>query len=85
MYDIDFINENVGWAVGQYGHILKTTNGGEIWSHQNSNVSQELNDVEFKNENEGWVVGLGGIILHTTNGALIGFYKTATQVMIFLV
>ena len=75
MNDIDFINENIGWAVGQYGHIIKTTNGGEIWIHQNSMVSQELNDVEFVNENEGWVVGLGGIILHTTNGGTNWFLQ----------
>ncbi len=77
MMDIDFLNENVGWAVGQYGHIIKTTNGGETWIHQNSYVSQELNDVEFKNENDGWIVGLGGIILHTTNGGTNWFLQNS--------
>ena len=51
------INENIGWAVGQYGNILKSTNGGEIWTHQNSNVSQELNDVEFKMKMKVWLLG----------------------------
>jgi len=77
MYDIDFINENVGWAVGQYGHILKTTNGGETWNHQNSAVSLDLNNVEFINANEGWVAGNGGIILHTTNGGINWFPQTS--------
>lgn len=77
MMDINFLNENVGWADGQYGHIIKTTNGGETWIHQNSYVSQELNDVEFKNENDGWIVGLGGIILHTTNGGTNWFLQNS--------
>jgi hypothetical protein len=64
------LNENLGWAVGQFGVILKTTNGGEIWTHQNSRVVQELNDIEFVDENYGWSIGLGGTILHTTNGGL---------------
>ena len=70
MMDIDFINENVGWAAGQYGHILKTTNGGETWNHLSSLVSLELNDIDFVDENNGWVVGLSGVILHTTNGGI---------------
>jgi photosystem II stability/assembly factor-like uncharacterized protein len=68
MMDITFINENIGWAVGQNGQILKTLNGGETWNHQNSFVAQDLNDVEFVNENDGWVVGLEGRILHTSDG-----------------
>ena len=29
--DITFCNENIGWAVGEFGTILKTINGGENW------------------------------------------------------
>jgi hypothetical protein len=28
---VDFVNENLGWAVGEYGTILKTTDGGMEW------------------------------------------------------
>lgn len=68
MMDIFFLNQNLGWAVGNYGHILKTTDGGETWNHQNSGVTQELNDVEFIDENIGWAVGMNGVVLHSTNG-----------------
>lgn len=68
--DIYFINQNIGWAVGQYGDILKSTNGGETWNHQTSGTSLELNDVKFINENCGWAVGMSGVILHTTDGGL---------------
>lgn len=29
-----FANDNVGWAVGDHGVILKTTDGGKTWHHQ---------------------------------------------------
>ena len=31
--DVFFINEELGWAVGEHGTILKTTDGGESWKH----------------------------------------------------
>ena len=47
MMDIFFLNQNLGWAAGNYGHILKTTDGGENWVQQNSGVSQELNEIRI--------------------------------------
>ena len=34
--DIEFLNENTGWAVGDGGTCLKTTNGGTNWIQQNN-------------------------------------------------
>ena len=31
--DVYFFNEQMGWAVGEHGTILKTTDGGTNWSH----------------------------------------------------
>ncbi len=31
LYDVNFINNTYGWAVGDFGTILKTTNGGLNW------------------------------------------------------
>ncbi|MBK8983762.1 MAG: hypothetical protein IPM38_15945 [Ignavibacteria bacterium] len=31
LYDVEFYNRNTGWAVGDGGTILKTTNGGTNW------------------------------------------------------
>jgi len=28
LYSVDFIDSDLGWTVGSYGTILKTTNGG---------------------------------------------------------
>jgi len=31
LYDVYFIDDNNGWAVGSSGVILRTTNGGDEW------------------------------------------------------
>jgi photosystem II stability/assembly factor-like uncharacterized protein len=31
LYDIEFINDKTGWAVGDAGVVIKTTNGGTNW------------------------------------------------------
>lgn len=79
-----FVNANKGWAVGEFGEILKTTDGGTIWSFQRigaDNMGQrrqltQFNRVYFVDENTGWAVGGvsdfapedGDLILKTTNG-----------------
>jgi photosystem II stability/assembly factor-like uncharacterized protein len=57
-----------GWAVGQGGKILHTTNGGTNWTSQNSNVAVDLQDVCFVNGEQGYAVGNAGTLLGTTNG-----------------
>ena len=66
LYDVSFSDENNGIVVG--GHtILKTTNGGLIWSLQYFGYNAFVG-VCFIDENTGWIVGLSGIILKTTDG-----------------
>jgi photosystem II stability/assembly factor-like uncharacterized protein len=67
---VSFADPNVGWAVGHWGTILKTADGGETWSLQRSDVSvdQPLLSVYFKSAEEGWAVGLWSLMLHTTDG-----------------
>jgi photosystem II stability/assembly factor-like uncharacterized protein len=56
------------WAVGDFGRILNTTNGGTTWSPQVSGTGQNLESVSFVNAFDGWAVGKRGIILNTSNG-----------------
>jgi len=60
-----FINANNGWAVGDVGTIIHTTNGGTNWTSQSGTGA--LKAVCFVSENIGWAVG-GEHILKTTNG-----------------
>jgi gliding motility-associated-like protein len=68
LYDIEFVNLNVGYAVGNSGKIIKTVDGGYTWTESNSGTTNTLFDCEFESELVGWVCGAGGLVLRTTNG-----------------
>ncbi len=77
LYDVQFIDPDLGWAVGSSGVILHTRDGGESWSLQPSLVPYTLQDVCFVNSESGYVVGgwyepdtglSRGLILRTSNG-----------------
>jgi photosystem II stability/assembly factor-like uncharacterized protein len=55
--DLSFIDSDIGWAVGDAGTILKTTNGGESWIRQISDTKANLNGVSFTDEYNGTAVG----------------------------
>ena len=75
MNDIKFIGPNLGWAVGNEGTILHTTDGGETWEYQESGTTADLFSISFVDENHGWICGDSSIILHTNNGGLVGLYE----------
>jgi len=77
LHDVQFLNANVGWAVGEHGVIWHTTNGGRAWQLQSSGVSEALRSICFLTDQIGWIAGGGtepfthqsrGVVLHTTNG-----------------
>src|SRR5262249_42692225 len=64
-----FVTRNEGWAVGDLGTILHTTDTGKTWNMQVSNSTvYTLNAVSFASPTIGVVVGSAGRILRTTNG-----------------
>lgn len=64
-----FFDSFNGWAVGNYGKILKTTNGGINWDLQPSLPSEILKKICFTTENIGWIVGgWDGELFRSTNG-----------------
>ena len=68
MVSVSFSDENSGCAVGINGTILKTIDGGAIWTHVSSSITfNKLNSIFFTDENIGYIVGDEGIILKTIN------------------
>lgn len=72
-----FIDTLTGWACGDSGLIIHTTNGGTNWVRQNSSSKAFLHDIFFLNKRLGWALGwnvfnpqppYGTYILKTTNG-----------------
>jgi len=72
MNSIFFINNNYGWAAGEYKIIEATTNGGISWNTQtNPKLGTTFNSIYFTDSLTGWVVGDSGIILKTTTGGIL--------------
>jgi photosystem II stability/assembly factor-like uncharacterized protein len=65
-----FADAQHGWAVGQWGVILATVDGGETWALQRSDTSidQPLFSVYFENARHGWAAGLWSLLLETSDG-----------------
>jgi photosystem II stability/assembly factor-like uncharacterized protein len=69
LWAITFVDNQHGWAIGDYGLILVTTDGGKTWIPQVSNTQESLVDIAIvKGAQTGWIVGSGGTILATTDG-----------------
>jgi photosystem II stability/assembly factor-like uncharacterized protein len=65
---IHFVDANRGWAVGEGGAALHTTDGGTTWSEQDTPSLSHLEDVFFADATTGWAAGWGGALIHTTDG-----------------
>lgn len=68
VYGIDMFDENLGWAVGDKGIILKTVDGGIIWSTKETPVAVKFNKVKFYDQSIGYAIGEKGYIIKTING-----------------
>jgi photosystem II stability/assembly factor-like uncharacterized protein len=67
-----FISDQTGWAAGDGGKILKTTNGGANWTEQAVFPDYELYSIQFPNSLTGYIAGthccgFPSPILKTTN------------------
>ena len=68
LLDVEFLDRSHGWAVGQEGRIVATTDGGASWQAQDSGFEVTLRSVDFVDELTGWAVGHIGLILRTADG-----------------
>lgn len=70
--DIFFLDDQLGWAVGDRGVIWHTTDGGRHWRMQHSPVHCRLESVSFVDKQHGWIVG-GWIqpLTHNTVGVVL--------------
>ncbi len=94
---IQFVDESIGYAVGEFGMVLKTEDGGQDWS-----LLEPIGDdfyplsVYFANPTDGWVSGVLGIIWHTRDGgeswerqrvnshaSIYGFFEAHGQIFAF--
>ena len=67
---VSLVDEKNGWAVGHWGVILNTVDGGEHWSLQrmDTQVDRPLFSVHFFDAQQGIAVGLWSLMLNTVDG-----------------
>ncbi len=68
--DLTFINETTGFAISNFGTIIKTTDGGHNWEQLLSPVNFFLNKIQFTDSQTGYIIGgdsTGGYLLKTIN------------------
>src|SRR6185436_14195841 len=68
LYAVKAMGANEAWAVGNFGSIYHTTDGGKNWSAGESGTKNPLFGVDFADAQNGWVVGKASLILHTADG-----------------
>lgn len=67
---VSFADEQHGWAVGHWGAILASSDGGDSWQIQrlSSEEDRPLFAVHFFNARQGVAVGLWSLVLTTDDG-----------------
>lgn len=67
---VSFADERHGWAVGHWGVVLATLDGGETWTLQRKDVQVDrpLFAVHFFDARSGVAVGLWSLVLTTSDG-----------------
>ncbi|MGH1385244.1 YCF48-related protein [Kordia sp.] len=64
--EIEFINENTGFATREHNDLYKTVDGGETWS-EITYGSNAMHAIQFINDNDGFMAGESGKIYKTTD------------------
>lgn len=67
---VRFVDESNGFALGEFGTVLVTTDSGDTWQAREP-IPNEFYPmaVDFIDARTGWVGGLDGVIWHTTDAA----------------
>ena len=89
LYRCVFSDSANGWAVGDSGIVIHTTNAGATWEIQQTGLDAFIYDVYFLNKNYGWAVADGypymeSIILKTNDGGkhwTYSFYPDSTVII----
>lgn len=78
LYAVAFSDPDHAWAVGEFGTILASGDGGVTWHQQNSAVETSLFGVSFADQQRGWAVGIDSTLLMTTDGGT-NWHKEAVE------
>ena len=63
------LNENYGWACGERGQIIYTTDGLN-WSESTTELDFDIYDIHFADQQNGWIAGAEGNIFMSKDGGI---------------
>jgi photosystem II stability/assembly factor-like uncharacterized protein len=62
-----FVNDNIGFAVGDNGTLIRSEDSGNIWHLMTSLSSDKLNDIHFMNPSKGVIIGNNSLFYATSD------------------
>ena len=65
---VQFVTDEIVWAIGEDGAIIKSNDGGTNWIQQESGILYDLLAVSFIDTLTGWVLSEHNLVLNTTDG-----------------
>jgi photosystem II stability/assembly factor-like uncharacterized protein len=68
LYSISYGDADHVWAVGEFGIVIASSDGGVTWQQQHTPVENTLFGVRFIDAKRGWAVGVDSLILRTEDG-----------------
>src|SRR5262245_49225092 len=68
LYAVKAISDTEALAVGNFGSIYYTGDGGKTWEARESGSKNPLFGVDFADATHGWAVGKSSLIVHTADG-----------------
>ena len=69
---ITFVDDQVGWAVGWGGLVMRSSNGGESWERVETPTHAALDAVQFANRSVGYIAGSTGVYDKVTGTSTFG-------------
>lgn len=70
IHDIYKVNSDILYAGGEFGTLLKTTDGGHSWEVVTTNFSYRISDIQFTDELTGFIAVENSTVFFTTNGGI---------------
>jgi photosystem II stability/assembly factor-like uncharacterized protein len=67
LLSVSFVSPQIGYAAGESGKFIRTTNGGSSWNSVNTGTAAAFNVVRFVNDT-GYLFGNGPSVRRSTNG-----------------
>jgi photosystem II stability/assembly factor-like uncharacterized protein len=69
LYGVDTLGNTV-IAVGYWGTVLRSVDGGQEWTHHRTPTDETLYAVSFGDERRGWAVGSAGTLLYSNDAGI---------------